>query len=68
MTVLKRASELSQAFLAAFQGGKMCEAFPTAGERIKLTSITYDDMEAKCETYRKDPSKENLDSLETEDK
>eukprot|EP00975_Prorocentrum_lima_P029511 6196198-Prorocentrum_lima.AAC.1 len=32
ISVFKRASDLSQAFLAALQGGKMCEAFSTAGE------------------------------------
>eukprot|EP00975_Prorocentrum_lima_P021229 4468121-Prorocentrum_lima.AAC.1 len=32
MTVLKRGSELSQAFLAAMQSGKMSEAISTAGD------------------------------------
>eukprot|EP00975_Prorocentrum_lima_P071010 12935258-Prorocentrum_lima.AAC.1 len=48
ITVLKRASELSQAFLAALQGDNMCEAFSTAGEKSKPTSVAFDGME---ETY-----------------
>eukprot|EP00975_Prorocentrum_lima_P071689 12939130-Prorocentrum_lima.AAC.1 len=65
MTVLKRANELSQAFLAALQSGKMCEAFSTAGDRFRMTPMVYDDVEGKYETYTSNPSKENLDILET---
>eukprot|EP00975_Prorocentrum_lima_P006013 1297376-Prorocentrum_lima.AAC.1 len=53
MTVLKRASELSQAFLAALQACKMLEAFSTAGGRCKATSVAFDDMDESVRLIRR---------------
>eukprot|EP00975_Prorocentrum_lima_P029301 6152509-Prorocentrum_lima.AAC.1 len=63
MTVLKRASELSRRVLAALQSGKMCEAM--ARDRFRMTSMANDDMDGKYETYKTNPSNDNLDIWET---
>eukprot|EP00975_Prorocentrum_lima_P010287 2190254-Prorocentrum_lima.AAC.1 len=45
----------------------MIEAFSNAGARFRLTSLAKYDMEEKYNTYQADPSKENLDNLESSD-
>eukprot|EP00975_Prorocentrum_lima_P060328 12652391-Prorocentrum_lima.AAC.1 len=61
MTVLERANELSRAFLSALQNGKVFEAFPTAGNRFRMTSMECDDMEETYDTYKNNPINENWD-------
>eukprot|EP00975_Prorocentrum_lima_P023139 4868683-Prorocentrum_lima.AAC.1 len=53
MTVLRSASDLSQAFLTELKSGKMLEAFSNAGARFRLTSMAYDDMVESTTPTRK---------------
>eukprot|EP00975_Prorocentrum_lima_P014669 3110115-Prorocentrum_lima.AAC.1 len=57
MTVLKRAQDLAQTFLTELQSGMMIGAFSNAGARFRLTSLAYDNVEEKYNTYQAEPSK-----------
>ena len=53
--VLKRASKLAAAFLAALQSGGLMEAFAEAGKRMEENMNTQEEYQRALDAYMDDP-------------